>query len=346
MRTIAPESSQNFMQLLWSKVTQVEAPETEQQRYDRELPLWVARLEKADKVLEADSLLTGPGCLVEAVRPALAPLESVTNANGARQVKGREAVEQEAGAQENRPSHDYMLRVEETLAHIATDIPCPPSPLRRSSHPLSPSTLPVRESLPPPSPSPPARSSPPHKMPRGSHISGAQLAQRPRLSSSFSLPSALPTPAPSSDADAPPPTAKRRRKRTSLPIIASTSLITSSSESSFPSTTYSWSIVSPRTTGPLPQPRHPFLGVDNHMRNPLNVLWLAGWVPVDHSAPFEGPRRQGFLFVDGGQVDVEWLRVMRGLPSVGDTAPVWIVERSACETKGEWDMQEAVLSVF
>lgn len=66
---------------------------------------------------------------------------------------------------------------------------------------------------------------------------------------------------------------------------------------------------------------------------------------MDRLTAYAGVRRRGYVFVEGGEADVEWLERQKGQKGAGEMASVWIVDRAACERMGEWDM-EGLLSVL
>lgn len=93
--------------------------------------------------------------------------------------------------------------------------------------------------------------------------------------------------------------------------------------------------------------RHPFLEHQNCLLNPLDVLWSAGWIPIDRSEPFVGERREGFIFVNDGEKSVSWLLQRRGAPAPGPPRKnVWIVNVSALATRGMWQLGSETLAVF
>ncbi|KAK4056834.1 hypothetical protein OIO90_002084 [Microbotryomycetes sp. JL221] len=111
---------------------------------------------------------------------------------------------------------------------------------------------------------------------------------------------------------------------------------------------YFWSIVS--RGGPSigsPRTRLAFLSDSNYLVNALDVLWSAGWIPKDRTVPYRGRLRQGYIFVQNGDEDMSWLKRNRGtLWQVQRKQLVWIVDRAALETSGQWHIGEAMLSVF
>lgn len=95
-------------------------------------------------------------------------------------------------------------------------------------------------------------------------------------------------------------------------------------------------------------PRHPHLDLTNKFQDPLDVLWMAGWLPVGRREPYAGQLRQGFIFVTNGETDVDWLKKQRGTAAsaIGRTATVTVVDRSALQLRGEWDLANEALSLL
>lgn len=350
MRVVSADGSQNLVQLLWSRAsTKVAPPETDQQRYDRELRDWVLRLEKADKVGTRESLLRELPTLVEPP-PTPRALAHVTNLRVEAKGKARESpplVEEEP--------FKSSLRIEETFVHFDIDLTSSPTTssgrLASPSSPRRPTNLPALAPSSPPTSfkSTHALSSPIHK----------RLLKRPRAS----CPSILSSPrsiSPLLSTDNPPSPNKRTRHRYTLSSFSSLSILTrlTSMASSSPNSSsaappnpydgYAWSFgLSPALGDSVPTPRQPFLEAENYFVNPLDVLWGAGWLPTDRSVAYERPRRTGYIFVEGGQADVDVLKEKRGrmVQGKGPAMTVWIVDKSACASLGDWD-GEGVLSVF
>ncbi|KAK4047009.1 hypothetical protein OIV83_005695 [Microbotryomycetes sp. JL201] len=108
-----------------------------------------------------------------------------------------------------------------------------------------------------------------------------------------------------------------------------------------------WSILKPDQAGIRQRTRHVHLRDDNHLVNALDVLWCAGWIPTDRQTAFPGKKRQGYIFVDKGDEDVIWLLNRRGkLAAEGGKELVWIVDRSALDSVGQWAVGKEMLSVF
>lgn len=120
----------------------------------------------------------------------------------------------------------------------------------------------------------------------------------------------------------------------------------------FPTDRYSWSVLGAGTPNDaqLAAPRHPYLDVSNRFLDPLDVLWMAGWLPQGRTTPYLGTRRQGFIFVDSGADDVTWLVARRGQAAhTGrgiSTESVWIVDTAAYKLCGEWDLANEALYMF
>lgn len=346
MRLISTNESQSIVQLLWSKIAAVQAPETAQQRYDRELPEWLARLEKADKVGAEDSLLKELPVVLRLEAPQVSASSSlIVTPLG----KGMDDAPEEDGVEDHRQAHSSPLKPEKTVLHVDIDLTTSPSPspLRARTHrpPLSPTT-------------PPAQASASLLAPATTASLALQqrLNKRPRVSCPSLLPSRPPTPAPSSDLEPPPFKCPRRRR--SLPATSASTVwnsLSSSLSAPLPLITpaapkafaaFAWAVLSApsSSTQANPRPRHPSLVAENYFRNPLDVLWCAGW-SVDRLTAYAGVRRRGYVFVEGGEADVEWLERQKGQKGAGEMASVWIVDRAACERMGEWDM-EGLLSVL
>ncbi|KAM0787656.1 hypothetical protein ACM66B_003720 [Microbotryomycetes sp. NB124-2] len=170
------------------------------------------------------------------------------------------------------------------------------------------------------------------------------------------------------------PPLERKRRRLTLPASAvsrswqsfsqatssdAINISTSSPPSSSPSSSSStsglplvsedcfWSILSLQDLSAPERTRHVHLRKDNFLVNALDVFWCAGWIPRDRKRAFPGKLRQGYIFVDRGDEDVEWLRKRCGtLAREGVKQVVWIVERSALQTVGQWAVGKEMLSVF
>lgn len=350
MRVVSADSSHYFMQRTLSKgFPAVAPPETEEERYARELRYWVGTLEKADKVGAEHSMLRELSTDVQP--PPLRALASVTNLRAEGKGKARAS----PPPVEEEPSRS-SLRFEDTVVHFDIDLTSSPTPssvrqpLASLSSPSRPTQLPA-----------PAVSSPPTSPSAVITLSSStsqQLGKRSLASCPSIPPSPLPT-ALSTSADAP-SSRKRIRRRYTLPSFSSPSTLTvfasrASSSSNPPSPTppnpyddFAWSLgVFPTLGSSVPTPEQPFLDSGNYVLNPLDVLWCAGWLPTDRSVAYEGLRRTGYIFVEGGQADVEILKEKRGsmVQDKGPAMTVWIVEKSALETLGDWD-KEGLLSVF
>jgi hypothetical protein len=353
MRIISTDNSPNFVQDLWSRFcADVDPPETEQERLDGELRKWVGKLEAADKVGAQQSLLRDLPRLFRPP-PSLCALASVTNLRAG----GKEKPRASAPAVEEE-STKTSLRVEKTVVHFDIDPSFfPTSSTRRQlltsfSSPSRPTHLPALAPTPPPSSPKPANT-------LSSPTSAKRPMKRPRASCPSILPSPLPTTV-SASADIPLSPNRRIRRRYTLSAFSSPSIVTTlaSRASSFsnlsspllpnPYDDFAWSFgISPTLGSSVPTPGQPFLDSENYFLNPLDVLWCAGWLPIDRSVAYEGPRRTGYIFVEGGQVDVEMLQEKRGsiVQGKGSALTVWIVDRSALETSGDWE-KEGLLSVF
>lgn len=349
MRVVAADSSHNFMQRTLSKhFVDVAPPETERERVDRELRDWLGKLERADKVGAQQSLL---GELPQTSRafPPLSALASVTNLYAER--KGKPTT---STVRVERDLSNSSSRIKQAVVHFDIDLASSPTP--SSPHPSSTSFFfssrqahsgTVAASSPPTSPNPVGTLT--------SSIS-QRLGKRSRDSCPLILPSALPSTLSTSAEVLSSPNKRTRRRYTLhsacsfsfLATFASRALATSNPALPNPHNNFAWSFgVSPTLGSSVPTPRQPFLDSENYFLNPLDVLWCAGWLPTDRSIAYDGPRRTGYIFVESGQADVERLQQKRGslAQGKGPAMTVWIVEKSALESLGDWD-KEGLLSVF
>ncbi|GAA6048228.1 hypothetical protein JCM3770_006492 [Rhodotorula araucariae] len=296
-----------------------------QEKYEREVRMWVRRLEKADGVAEAagevDAMEEAAiGAKKDRTRARARPLETSTS---------RAAL-----------TPTVPLKVAAIAQAGKGPVP-PPAPLktppRRASIALARSVS-----------SPCSRSDAPSPSQRllalTSGIAATTPAKRTALASSASCTTLHEL--------------KRRRKlsassyapsRLSLSAAVSVLLSPSSSASAlavpYPSSAFAWSLHPPLAPGAaLPTPRHPYLDESNFLASPLSVLWAAGLVPASCTgpAPTSAPR-QGFVFVEADEAAeracVAWLEgEARRRAGSGEGAVVWVVRRDALESRGMWDL--------
>ncbi|BGP40014.1 hypothetical protein JCM10450v2_003994 [Rhodotorula kratochvilovae] len=307
-----------------------------QERYEKEVRMWVGRLEKADGVVD------GAGAVEvcareEKVGGAVRAEKCARTDEGPRASTSREVL-----------TPTVPIKVVPTVhAAVATEPQVPPQ--APPATPPRPASSALARSI----SSPCARSDAPSPSQRLLSLArdGAAPtpAKRTPLAPSTSCPALH--------------EAKRRRKSTTSSRLSLTSAVSTllpalspssslggpSAATAYPSTAFAWSLYPPLAPdAPLPTPRHPYLDGTNFLASPLSVLWAAGLAPASLATPGSAPAgapRQGFVFVGPGEAAerecVAWLEgeARGGKGKGGGTgAVVWVVRRDALESRGMWDL--------
>ncbi|BGP31986.1 hypothetical protein JCM10296v2_003765 [Rhodotorula toruloides] len=320
--------------------------ESPEEKYEREVKMWVQKLEKADGIMRTPGGPAEDSDLVKAVAELL---------ERSRSLGGLATAESHRNLEKSRPTTPPRPAITLKPAVDLRSV-CPPHVVAmQATPPRLRSSVAMGRSV----SSPCARSdapSPPSQVFRPPVVNGNSTNTLLRRRTIAQTGSTL------ADSSALSLSTRKRRRLTSavgqqssvqlrsfasLPI--SLYAVGSPLEADeFDVSSYAWTVYPPLPpTSVIPEPRNPHLSLSNYIATPKKLLVAAGLAPPTELAAGKTGRyeslRQGVIYVSPGPASDDFVRLLeddacRAKQLAGQRATVWVLRREALETRGGCDL--------